>query len=97
VRLGLGSAFLSESLRVCIPAATFDLVIGEGVFTDDSAQTADAGGSPHTQLFALDREMLQPVGFRVLVVEVEYNPRQSINRIHELFPWNPGTNPTTIS
>ncbi len=43
----------------------FDVVIGDGGFTDDCTQTANAGGSPHSQLRADDRGMLHPLGRRV--------------------------------
>jgi hypothetical protein len=48
-----------------VPVAVCDLVIGEGGFTDDFTETADAGGSPHSQLCSLDRGLLCPRGRRV--------------------------------
>jgi hypothetical protein len=42
------SRFRDElGLKRFILSADFGLVIGEGVFTDDYTQTADAGRSPH--------------------------------------------------
>src|SRR5580698_6520127 len=39
--------------------------IGDGGFTDDCTRTADAGGSPHSQLCPHDHNLLHPCGRRV--------------------------------
>src|SRR5580658_7398966 len=45
---------------VSLATPFFDLLIGGG-FTDDHSQTANAGGSPHSQLRSGNRQMLRPL------------------------------------